>query len=106
MAYERFVPNQFLQLLENESIVDVKLGDRVQLEMSILFSDIRDFTTLSEGMTPEDNFKFINAYLSRMESAILDNNGFIDKYIGDAIMALFGGDADNAIKGGIGILVE
>jgi len=105
-AYERFVPNQFLQLLENESIIDVKLGDRVQLEMSILFSDIRDFTTLSEGMTPEDNFKFINAYLSRMESAILDNNGFIDKYIGDAIMALFSGDADNAVKGGIGMLEQ
>ncbi|MEG5162962.1 AAA family ATPase [Microcoleus sp. AT3-A2] len=103
-AYERFVPNQFLQFLEKSSIVDVELGDQVQLEMSVLFSDIRDFTTLSESMTPEDNFHFINAYLSRMESAIIENNGFIDKYIGDAIMALFSGNADNAINASIAML--
>ncbi|MEG4997822.1 AAA family ATPase [Microcoleus sp. B4-D4] len=103
-AYERFVPGQFLQFLEKSSIVDVKLGDQVQLEMSVLFSDIRDFTTLSERMTPEDNFKFINSYLSCMEPAITENSGFIDKYIGDAIMALFSGEADNAVKAGISML--
>ncbi|HIK10394.1 MAG TPA: GAF domain-containing protein [Oscillatoriaceae cyanobacterium M33_DOE_052] len=103
-AYERFVPRQFLQFLEKSSIVDVALGDQVQLEMSVLFSDIRDFTTLSETMTPEENFKFINSYLSRMEPAITENYGFIDKYIGDAIMALFSGEADNAVKAGIAML--
>jgi PAS domain S-box-containing protein len=103
-AYERFVPNQFLQFLEKSSIIDVELGDQVQLEMSVLFSDIRDFTTLSESMTPEDNFRFINSYLSRMEPIINENNGFIDKYIGDAIMALFSGEADNAVKAGIAML--
>ncbi|MEG4105950.1 AAA family ATPase [Microcoleus sp. S13_C5] len=103
-AYERFVPNQFLQFLEKSSIIDVELGDQVQLEMSVLFSDIRDFTTLSENMTPEDNFRFINSYLSRMEPVINENNGFIDKYIGDAIMALFSGEADHAVKAGIAML--
>ncbi len=103
-AYERFVPRQFLQFLEKSSIIDVELGDQVQLEMSVLFSDIRDFTALSEKMTPEDNFKFINSYLSRMEPAITENHGFIDKYIGDAIMALFSGEADNAVKAGIAML--
>lgn len=103
-AYERFVPRQFLQFLEKASIIDVELGDQVQLEMSVLFSDIRDFTTLSEKMTPDDNFKFINSYLSRMEPAITENHGFIDKYIGDAIMALFSGEADNAVKAGISML--
>ncbi|MCZ0900498.1 adenylate/guanylate cyclase domain-containing protein, partial [Microcoleus sp. HI-ES] len=103
-AYERFIPHQFLQFLEKSSIIDVELGDQVQLEMSVLFSDIRDFTTLSETMTPEDNFKFINSYLSRMEPVINENNGFIDKYIGDAIMALFSGEADNAVKAGIAML--
>jgi len=104
VAYSRFVPRQFLQLLNKESIIDVQLGDQVQQEMSVLFSDIRDFTTLSETMTPSENFKFINAYLSRMEPAILENNGFIDKYIGDAIMALFSGSADDAVKAGISML--
>lgn len=103
-AYGRFVPHEFLHFLGYESIVDVKLGDCVQLEMSILFSDIRDFTSLSETMSPEDNFKFINAYLSRMEPAITEHQGFIDKYIGDAIMALFCGEADNAVKAGITML--
>ncbi|MEG3924982.1 adenylate/guanylate cyclase domain-containing protein [Microcoleus sp. T3_D1] len=103
-AYGRFVPHQFLNLLGYESIIDVHLGDQVQQEMSVLFSDIRDFTTLSETMTPQENFKFINAYLSRMEPAITRNNGFIDKYIGDAIMALFSDFADDAVKAGIAML--
>jgi PAS domain S-box-containing protein len=103
-ANERFVPRQFLQLLNKESIIDVQLGDQVQLNMSVLFADIRNFTTLSEKMTPEENFRFINAYLSQMEPAILENNGFIDKYIGDAIMALFSGSADDAVRAGIDML--
>ncbi|MBD0388616.1 MAG: PAS domain S-box protein, partial [Nostoc sp. C3-bin3] len=103
-AFSRFVPRQFLQLLDKKSIIDVQLGDQVQQEMSVLFSDIRDFTALSESMTPQENFQFINAYLSRMEPAIIENQGFIDKYIGDAIMALFSGIADDAVKAGIAML--
>jgi adenylate cyclase len=103
-ATSRFVPNEFLAFLGCDSIVDVKLGEAVELEMSVLFSDIRDFTTLSEQMTPTDNFKFINSYLSRMEPLIVENQGFIDKYIGDAIMALFSEGADDAVKAGIAML--
>jgi adenylate cyclase len=103
-SYGRFVPHQFLNLLGSESIIDVNLGDQVQEEMSVLFADIRDFTTLSETMTPQENFSFINAYLSRMEPAITSNHGFIDKYIGDAIMALFSDCADDAVKAGIAML--
>ncbi len=103
-AYERFVPRQFLQLLNKASIVDVELGDQVQREMSVLFTDIRSFTTLSEQMTPAENFRFINSYLLRMEPIILEKNGFIDKYIGDAIMALFAGSADDAVQAGIAML--
>jgi adenylate cyclase len=103
-SFSRFVPKQFLQLLEKESILDVEVGDSVQRKMSVLFSDIRSFTTISEQMTPADNFQFINAYLSRMEPAIIENDGFIDKYIGDAIMALFSGSADDAVRAGICML--
>src|SRR5262249_45968050 len=56
MAYGRFVPHEFLDLLGQESIVDVKLGDQVQMEMTVLFSDIRGFTSISERMTPQENF--------------------------------------------------
>ena len=103
-ATSRFVPNQFLAFLGCESIVDVKLGEAVELEMSILFSDIRDFTTMSEEMTPQETFKFINSYLRRMEPLIVEHQGFIDKYIGDAIMALFSNAADDAVKAGIAML--
>jgi adenylate cyclase len=103
-ATSRFVPNEFLAFLGCDSIVDIKLGEAVELEMSVLFSDIRDFTTLSEQMTPTENFKFINSYLSRMEPLIVENQGFIDKYIGDEIMALFSEGADDAVKAGIAML--
>jgi class 3 adenylate cyclase len=100
-AYNYFVPHTFLKLLGKESIIDVKLGDQVQEEMSILFSDIRAFTSLSESMTPRENFNFINAYLRRVGPVIRDNNGIIDKYIGDAVMALFPMQADDAVQSGV-----
>lgn len=111
-AYSRFVPREFLSFLNKESIVDVRLGDQIEQEMTILFSDIRDFTTHSESMTPQENFNFINSYLSRMEPVIIEHHGFIDKYIGDAIMALFAGrpvlsgveGADDAVNAGIAML--
>ena len=98
-AYERFIPREFIHLLEKKSVTEVQLGDQVEKEMTILFSDIRGFTPMSESMTPQENFDFINAYLSRMEPVIHKHNGFIDKYIGDAIMALFSSSVDNAIQG-------
>lgn len=103
-SYERFVPRQFLKLLGKESITEVELGDSVKQDMSVLFADIRDFTSLSERMSPEDNFRLINAFLSRMDKVIAEHDGFIDKYIGDALMALFNGPPDDALKAGIAML--
>ena len=103
-AQARFVPHEFIQLLQKKSIIDVQSGDHVKKEMSVLFTDIRDFTHLSENMSPEDNFKFINAFLSRLEPIIQEHFGFIDKFIGDAIMALFSGTPDNAVSAGIDML--
>ncbi|MFP4006481.1 MAG: ATP-binding protein [Spirulinaceae cyanobacterium] len=97
ISYARFVPQDFLGFLGRDSIIDVQLGDRVAKEMSILFSDMRSFTTISEGMTPEENFDFINNYLSQISPLIRAQKGFIDKYIGDAIMALFPADITNAV---------
>jgi class 3 adenylate cyclase/HAMP domain-containing protein len=88
-SYSCFVPKEFLKFLGKQSIVDIRLGDNVQKEMTILFSDIRSFTTLSEKMTPQENFNFINSCLSRLGPVVRRNHGFIDKYIGDAVMALF-----------------
>jgi hemerythrin len=102
-AYGRLVPHQLLNLLQPTSIVDVKLGDQVERYMTIMFSDIRDFTPLSESMTPRENFEFINSYLSQMEPVISRHSGIIDKYIGDAIMALFD-KSDDALNGALAML--
>jgi two-component system sensor histidine kinase ChiS len=88
-SLSRFIPQEFLRLLGRGSIRDVELGDHVLRDMTIMFSDIRSFTAISEKMTPEENFKFLNAYLERMNPFIWNNRGFVDKYIGDGIMALF-----------------
>lgn len=104
LAYGRFVPQEFLKFLNRDSIVEVQLGDQIQQEMSVLFADIRNFTSLAEHMTPEENFRFINSCFSRLEPAITNHHGFIDKYIGDGIMALFSGTADDAIMAGIDLL--
>ncbi len=101
IAYSRFVPRQFLELLGKRNILDLQLGDQVQKKMTILFSDIRSFTTLSEQMTPEENFRFINSYLTHMGPLVRKNHGFIDKYIGDAIMALFDKSPESGIQSAI-----
>lgn len=100
-SYARFVPKQFLTNLGKTSILDVKLGDQISKEMTVMFSDIRSFTDLSERMTPEENFNFINSYLSRMSPIIQNNHGYIDKFMGDGIMALFDGKPDNALNAAI-----
>lgn len=100
-AFRRFVPHEFISYLNKDNITEVKLGDQVEKEMTVLFSDIRSFTALSETMNAEENFNFINSYLKRVGPVIRQNNGFIDKYIGDAIMALFPNSVDDAVLAAI-----
>ncbi|MEG3922885.1 ATP-binding protein [Microcoleus sp. T3_A4] len=105
-AYGRFVPHDFLNLLEKPSIIEVKLGENQERDMTVLFADIRSFTALSEQMTPPENFAFINTYLGKVSPAIRKNNGFIDKYIGDAVMALFPTSPDDGVRAAIDMQKE
>ncbi len=67
--------------------------------MTILFSDICDYTSISEAMIPMHIFLLLNDYLAYMEKVIDEAGGFIDKYIGDATMALFDDEAtDSALQ--------
>ena len=102
-SFERFVPKQFLQLLGCINVEEIRLGDQVLVNMAILFADIRGFTALSEKLTPAENFEFITTLLRRLGPVVRDSKGFIDKYIGDGIMALFPGGALDAIQAGIAI---
>ena len=104
LVYEvtgKFVPYEFIGSLGHKVITDVKLGDQAEKIVTVLFSDIRGYTTLSENMTPEENFKFVCSFNERMGPAIRRNNGFINQYLGDAIMAIFPGNAADALSAAI-----
>ncbi|WP_143437638.1 adenylate/guanylate cyclase domain-containing protein, partial [Hydrocoleum sp. CS-953] len=90
--------------LSKENILDVKLGDRVSKEMAIVFSDIRSFTTLSEKMSSQETFAFVNGYLQQVCPEIRDRNGLIIKFMGDGIMAVFPDGVDDAVQAAIGKL--
>jgi len=97
-ANSRFVPKEFLNFLGRESVLDVSLGDQVAQEMTVMFIDIRSFTEISETLTPQENFDFINSYLKTIVPIIRQHGGFVDKYVGDSVMALFPDDPGNAVR--------
>lgn len=100
-AASRFVPAEYLSFLDKKSLVDINLGDHVTDVMTVMFSDLRSFTSISEEMTPQQNFNFVNSYLGRVSPVVRDFNGFIVKYLGDGIMAIFPECADDGVQAGI-----
>lgn len=100
-ATAKFVPYQFIGSLGHKVITDVKLGDHVEKIVTVLFSDIRDYTSLSEQMTPQENFRFVCSFNERMGPVIRKHNGFINQYLGDAIMAIFPGSPSDALNAAI-----
>jgi adenylate cyclase len=86
---KKFVPNEFIRSLGKENITDVKLGDQVKKIVTVLFTDIRDFTTLSEKMSPEENFRFVSSFNERLGPVIRSHFGFINQYLGDSIWQFF-----------------
>jgi class 3 adenylate cyclase len=100
-AVANFIPHQFLELLGRSDLRSLQLGDHCKSEMTMLFSDIRAFTTLSGSMTPDQTFRFVNSYLTQIGPIVREQNGFIDKYIGDAIFALFPAGAGDGLDAAI-----
>jgi adenylate cyclase len=88
--FARFVPEKVVDQVLARTDQDLRLGG-VEIEGTILFSDIRGFTTFSESQPAERVLEILNRYLSGMTDAILDHGGTVTTYIGDGIMALFGG---------------
>lgn len=106
-VFEKFVPKQFLERIAFEGLENVRPGNVQASRITTLFSDLRSFTTISEGLTPQELFNFLNDYLAQMQGPIDQYGGFVDKFIGDAIMALFDADgpaqAEAAVKSAIGM---
>jgi adenylate cyclase len=90
-------PSVISEMIANGTDLRAEVGKK--MELSILFSDIRGFTSLSEVMPPEKVVSILNAYLGRMTDVVFENRGTLDKFIGDAIMSFWGApvtDADHA----------
>ncbi len=101
-TFSKYVsPHVLNQLLEHPE--KVVLGGE-EKEVTVLFSDIRDFTSISEKTTPTELVRVLNKYFSAVTKKITENGGVLDKYIGDAIMAFWGAplpdekQADRAVK--------
>jgi two-component system sensor histidine kinase ChiS len=100
-AVERFVPHPFLRLLGRDSIVDLHLGDSVAQEMVVLQCSLWGFTELAERLGPQASFRFVNEYLSMAAPPVGQHGGFVDKFIGDEMLALFEGGADAAVRAAV-----
>ena len=98
--YYKFVPEKFREYLGKKRFTDLSLGDASSRELTVLFCDIRSFSINSEIMTAKENFAFVNTIYGKAGPIIREHNGFVDKYIGDAVMALFE-KADDAVACGI-----
>lgn len=98
--YYKFVPEKFRELLHKQKFTDLALGDAQSADLSILFCDIRAFSMNSEMMTARESFDFVNRIYGVAGPIIRKHNGFVDKYIGDAVMALFE-SAEDAVNAGI-----
>ncbi|MGB4850274.1 MAG: response regulator, partial [Saprospiraceae bacterium] len=103
-ATNRFVPHEFIHSLGRQSIIDLHRGDMVEQNVHVMFSDIRDYTSLAEDMTPKENFQFVNALAGKVGPIVKQNHGLINQYLGDTIMMLFLKSADDGVQAGIDIL--
>jgi adenylate cyclase len=97
----KFVPFEFIKSLGHDVLTEVRLGDQVEKIVTVLFSDIREYTTLSERMTPEENFSFVCSFNERIGPIIRKYHGFVNQYLGDAIMAIFPGNAADALSAAV-----
>lgn len=105
-AFSRFVPLEMAQFLGKESILEVNFGDHVQMDMTVMFMDIRSYTSLAEGMSPNETFDFLIALFQHIGPVVEENGGLINQYLGDGFMALFAGSTDDALTAAIKVQRE
>jgi two-component system sensor histidine kinase ChiS len=87
--FRLFVPEQLLCRIAPQGVESIQLGNATEEEITVLFCDIREFTAIAESQQAKETFEWLNAFFTRMNQAIVSHHGFIDKYLGDAIMAVF-----------------
>jgi class 3 adenylate cyclase len=100
-ATERFVPHAFLKRIGKDEILNVHRGDHALCDVTVMFADIRNYTLMSEKMSPEENFRFVNEYVGYMGPLIQREKGFVNQYLGDGIMAIFPEESAYSLKAAI-----
>ena len=104
-TFAKFVPKPFLEHLSVKEYQDISLGLSSNKDLCTLFLDVRNFTTFSEQHTPKEVVTLLNTMFAKFAVIISQHHGFIDKYIGDAIMAIFAQQhTDQAVLASIGII--
>ncbi|HTK95323.1 MAG TPA: adenylate/guanylate cyclase domain-containing protein [Terriglobales bacterium] len=100
-TFERYVSPGVIRLIEQDPGKYFRAGGEIK-DLTIMFSDIRSFTTISEGLTPDELVLLLNEYLGEMTEILFQHWGTLDKYIGDALMGFFGSpfpQPDHALRG-------
>lgn len=101
-SYLKFVPSEFLSLLNKDSITNIKLGDFSNIEMSIIFSKF-DIQFMNNNYSQETHYKIFNQYLQKISPIIKENNGFVTKFLSGGFVALFSNSPSDAIKAAVKI---
>lgn len=96
IVFRRFVPDEFLSFLGVRQLSDIRPGQQIETHLTVMFCDIRGFTAMAEGMRPAEAMGFVNSYLEFVGPIIRSHGGFVDKYLGDGLMALFPGGGRDA----------
>jgi len=105
-VFRRFVPDPILEKIANKGLRSIKLGGAEENIATVLFADIRGFTTIAEDLTPNETLNYLNEFMTCMQPEIVKKGGFINQYVGDEIMAIFHneGHAEAAIDTAIEML--
>ncbi len=104
IAYEKFVPKEMFHILQKENILDVKPGDYVIKEMNVISISTRDFYSISEEMTTEENFNFVNTLYATLAQVIRREGGLVEDYHGGGLKAVFDSSADTCLNAVLEIL--
>ena len=94
---QKFIPKQFFKFLGKSSVEELELGNQVKKNATTLFCDLKSSTNISRTLSLEENFNYINSYLKVVAPLIKRYGGFIDKYLGDGVLAVFS-KPQNAIE--------
>ena len=103
-AFARFVPQRLLELMGTGDATHAELGDQIQREMTVVFVDLRAFTSRAEQQSPAATFEFLNQFFAAIVPAIHDCGGVVDKYLGDGLMALFPDSPEQAVASALGVV--